>query len=393
MPGDVAQAIISAHCHNMNNGSNYRKRSRGMALVYMTIGMVVFIGLAAFAADWGRIQLCKTELGSAADASATAGASIVYNGAYYARGEAIRIGGMNTANGQKVNVLDGDVLIGKWDTVTKTLDTTSTTPDAVQVTTYLTDDRQNGVPLMFARLITDYKTASVQKTSVARWVKVPGIYQNIAATANPFLAGMPKGSVASLNNPHNSPDYAGKEFATDAASIKQSPVRANENGTPMTVKGGMDFTFDSISGTARHDPNLAYFEPDGELADIGSNTNGNENGILGLKAPINALVGIFLDDNAPNLTPAPTVANRYDADSPTDFSLPSERNRLTYRPQLKQIFFIGDGMTDDQVKQKFVAPKGATRLYLATWDFYEWNNNAGQRLVQINGSGYVEIVK
>jgi hypothetical protein len=359
----------------------------------MTLGMVVFIGFAAFAADWGRIQLCKTELSSAADASATAGASIVTNGAYYARGEAIRIGGMNSANGQKVTVLDNDVVVGKWNAATRTLDTSSFSPDAVQVTTYLTDERQNGIPLTFARLITDYKTASVQKTTIARWVKVPGIYQNIAATANPFLAGMPKGSVASLNNPHNSPDYAGDEFSSDAAMRKASPMRAGEDGIPMTVKEGMDFTFDSIAGTARHDPNLDFFHPDGELADIGHNTNGNENGILDVTAPINALVGIFLDDNAPNTTAAPSVSDPYNADAPTDFTRASERNRLTYRPKLKQIFFIGDGLTDDQVKQKFVAPQGATRLYLATWDFYEWNNNAGERLVQISGSGYVEIVK
>ena len=37
----------------------------------------------------------------------------------------------------------------------------------------------------------------------------------------------------------------------------------------------------------------------------------------------------------------------------------------------------------DGVPQKFRAPEGATRLYLATWDFYEWNNNAGERTVKI----------
>ena len=39
------------------------------------------------------------------------------------------------------------------------------------------------------------------------------------------------------------------------------------------------------------------------------------------------------------------------------------------------------------------APEGATRLMLATWDFYEWNNNAGYRIVKINRPQQVITVK
>jgi hypothetical protein len=94
-----------------------------------------------------------------------------------------------------------------------------------------------------------------------------------------------------------------------------------------------------------------------------------------MKAPINALVGVFLDDNQPNLTPTPAKN--------LDFSTSASRDFSTLKPDLKQIFFIGDGMNSNGQTQEFVVPQGATRLFLATWDFYEWNNNAGARDVVV----------
>lgn len=202
----------------------------------------------------------------------------------------------------------------------------------------------------------------------------------IEGSANPFLAGMPAGSVASLNNPHNSPDYAGNAASTDLAARRQSPPVV-----PMTVTPGDVLEFDSIAGTVRHDPSLPDFSPDGELADIGSNTNGSENGISDTTAPINALVGLFLSDAAPNTTSTPP-ANR-------SFATESGRNFDQLNPQLKQIFFIGDGVTSSGTKQRFIVPPGATRLFLATWDFYEWNNNSGYRIVKVKRPGRVILVK
>ena len=45
------------------------------------------------------------------------------------------------------------------------------------------------------------------------------------------------------------------------------------------------------------------------------------------------------------------------------------------------------------MQQQFIVPKGATRLYLATWDFFEWNNNAGTRNVQVNRPERIIMVK
>jgi hypothetical protein len=164
----------------------------------------------------------------------------------------------------------------------------------------------------------------------------------------------------------------------------------------MGLNEGDVLNFDNIDGTAQHDPNQPYYTPDGQLDDIGHNnltrsdsnsytqTYYNENGIADMRAPINALVGVFLDDKDPSTTSAP---------SNLDFSSDASRDFDTLKPQLKQIFFIGDGLNSAGGHQKFVVPKGATRLFLATWDFYEWNNNAGYRNIKISRPTQIITVK
>jgi hypothetical protein len=226
---------------------------------------------------------------------------------------------------------------------------------------------------MFGRLL-GQNACNVEAETIVQFIGGVNIDDNIPATANPYLAGMHDGSVASVNNPHNSPDYAGTP-----SNPRQSPWQVN---IPFNDNDAL--TFDSISGDARHDPGMSDYAPDGELDDIGTNTAGAENGISNLRAPINALVGVFLDEKEPNKTTAPEML---------DFLPADKRNFTALQPKLKQIFFIGDGLNKDGVRQQFIVPKGATRLFLATWDFFEWNNNSGQRNVRITRPDRIITVK
>lgn len=88
--------------------------------------------------------------------------------------------------------------------------------------------------------------------------------------------------------------------------------------------------------------------------------------------PINAFMGVFLDDNRPNLTPAPTVVR--------DYTTAASRQLEQYGDILnKQPFFIGDGLTGDNTgtRQLFRVPDGATRLFVEIMDGHEWSNNVG----------------
>lgn len=351
---------------------------RGSSLIYVTVAMPVLIMMCSLGVDLGRVQLAKTELQRACDAAARAGASGLPYGAAEVYKRVRDIASKNTADGSPVDIVPAtDIEFWSWDLKTKKgtkLSGYSTSANAIRVMAQRTQSRGNAIPLLFGRVL-NMNSCQARVECTAVFVNPINVNQDVLATANPFLSGMPKGAGASFNNPHNSPDYAG-----DTTTPRQSPMAVN--GLPLVE--GQDLTFDNIAGDARHDPNLAYYEPDGQLDDISHNTNNSENGIGDVIAPINALVGVFLDDNAPTSTSAP---------SRLDFSTAGSRDFTTLTPGLKQIFFIGDGHNSAGGQQEFVVPKGATRLFLATWDFYEWNNNAGFRTIKIMRPSKIITVK
>jgi hypothetical protein len=339
--------------------------------------MVVMIGVGTLAVDWGHVQLAKTQLTAAADAAARAGCASLAKSPAEAAAAAKDCAKKNIVDGTPLELKDADIQIGIWDetshTFTQLFGGDQFHGNAVRVLAYRDASRSSAIPLSFGDIFGDDHT-NLRAESIAEMVGLVNVDQQVAATANPFLAGMPAGSVASVNNPHNSPDYAGT-----TSDPKQSPIKVN-----LSLKPGEYLTFDSISGDARHDPNLADYQPDGDLSDIGHNTNGSENGIGDVTAPINALVGVFLSDDQPNLTKAPGSLN---------FSTYNSRNFTSLEPQIKQIFFIGDGLNDSGVQQQFKVPPGATRLFIATWDFFEWNNNSGSRTVKVNRPYQIITVK
>jgi hypothetical protein len=364
--------------HILHASRKQSARRRGTILIYCTVALTAFVGLCSLGVDYGRVQLVKTQLQTAADASARAGAGRLLEGPDVAFFAARWCAKKNEADGTLVNIdAREDIEMGHFDKPSKTFthhdfyDPAQT--NAIHVIARRTLERGNAVTLSFASMI-GQRTCNVTAEAIAMLVPPININQNVLATANPFLAGMPAGTVASLNNPHNSPDYAG-----DATNPRQSPMTVN-----LPLVEGQKLTFDSIDGTARHDPSLAMFSPDGELGAIGHNTNGDEHGIADTNAPINALVGLFLTDAQPDATATP---------SKLDFTSEASRDFTSLQPQLKQIFFIGDGLNSKGQQQEFIVPKGATRLFLATWDFYEWNNNFGGRMVKVSRPQQVVLVK
>lgn len=110
-----------------------------------------------------------------------------------------------------------------------------------------------------------------------------------------------------------------------------------------------------------------YFGPEGNGLS-GSNLSALD-GISGYLGPQGALAGVFLDDSIPNSGPAPATLNFTPAGLGTNF--------LSLSPQLRQIFFIGDGVTSLDVFQTFIAPAGATRLFLAIPDGFGFVGHPG----------------
>jgi hypothetical protein len=179
-------------------------------------------------------------------------------------------------------------------------------------------------------------------TASAVIVIVPG-------AANPNLAGQP----------------GGVSCCGGDSSPGQSPVLAASG-----FAAGSTFTFSATgvtdgAGTGPTGPDGAYTF---NMTDYGLGVApANGVGTLGL-------VGVFLDDSTPSGGSEP---------GPLNFSGGLKFASLS--PGLNQIFWIGDGRTGTKTGavQTFIAPTGATRLYLGTIDGVQWNNNTGHYRVTI----------
>lgn len=169
----------------------------------------------------------------------------------------------------------------------------------------------------------------------------------VPGNSNPFLSGQPDGTTTKSDS---APD--------------QSPVFATEV-TPGDI---LAFVVEGQVSHAALDPPIN--PADGGLIWASASALGLA-GYTGANAhPIDALVGVFLNDGVPADPP------------PAELAYPEGRSFEILAPQLHQIFYIGDGLTGEKTgggdRQQFVVPAGATRLFLGTSDAFGWFNNTGQ---------------
>ena len=193
----------------------------------------------------------------------------------------------------------------------------------------------------------------------------------VPGSASPWLAGMPDGTLG-CGAPDQAPD--------------ESPILVID--LPFATNDPLTFT---ASGFTCHCVGCCSTDPDGGA--IYCLSCSPINGIGALCAPLNSLIGVFLDSEQPDSTPAPP---------PMDFTNPVSRDYLSLAPQLKQVFFIGDGRTSFGAVQQIYVPAGATRLYLGSNDGFGWYDNTGELIVavaiggacgpaDINCSGAVDV--
>jgi hypothetical protein len=237
--------------------------------------------------------------------------------------------------------------------------------NAVRVTARRASSRGNAVPTFFAGIL-GRPSIDVSATATAAYLTTP-IPSQVTNKSNPWLAGMPPGTLA---NTYDSAPTA-------------SPALLISGG--MTA--GAALTFAATGATSNQEGVEQAYAPDGNESWIIHNYPGTENGIADLKAPISALIGVFLNDNAPNSGNSPPVL---------DFTSAASRNFSSLSPALKQPFFIGDAKRSDGTQQQFIVPSGATRLYVGSMDGQQWSDNAGGFSVTVTSGatiGRIVMVK
>jgi hypothetical protein len=186
-------------------------------------------------------------------------------------------------------------------------------------------------------------------------VRATSVTAVVPGEANPLLAGMPAGSICCF----------------DATSTPPAQVLG------LGPLGGQTLTF-SVAGSVSTFPEQPPTSPpDGNGQLINMRVVNHISGAMNV--PFNALAGVFLDDVEPDLAPTPP---------PLDFSdVGLGMHFMTLSPGLRQVFFIGDGLTGNGTGdlQQFIAPAGATRLFLGVVDVQGWSDNTGGFGVNVNG--------
>jgi hypothetical protein len=363
-------AILFAACR--------ASRQRGSVLVYSLLLMTILLAMTGFAVDYGRLQLIKTQLQRNADSAARGSLEMYIEGSssdYTYWGPEMTAQLFNPVDNNSGVLPTVSFTWGFWNSTTKTFTAGTGTPVAVMVTVSRTAANGNAVPLTFPLMngLSAFRTTcDVTATAIAVLSQSTSVVnQSISGQSDLWLAGMPSGSEAS--------DY-------DYAPSQSPPMVMNV--TPGTV-----LTFTNVSGSVQHDPSIPADSPNGNTSQIYShncddpiNEPAVQNGIGNIYSPIDALVGVFLTNNAPNTQSAPTAT--------LDYSTQAARDVVnTTGLQTQEPFFIGTGQTSSGTTKTFVVPAGATRLYLGTMDGHQWNNNSGSFTATINQKQQVYLVK
>ena len=175
-------------------------------MVYVSLSLVLLIAFVSLGVDYGRVQLCKTELQRAADAAARYGATGVINNTHVTR--AIAAAAENEVDGSPLVLSNAfadnpkDIEVGNWDSSQSTKFSTTRTPvNAIRVTARRTAARGTGIPLLFAKLLgmdtCDLHCTAIatQNTAAPNFIGLNGITakNNVGVAYDPRL-GMPSTS-------------------------------------------------------------------------------------------------------------------------------------------------------------------------------------------------------
>ena len=171
---------------------------------------------------------------------------------------------------------------------------------------------------------------------------------------------------------------AGQPDGTDAGGFGGDTAPGN-SPVLVHVLAGDILTFAVVGSTSVGDGCFAATPDGGCLADVSLFGTGPALGIGSYMGPANALIAVFLDGNVPA-----------GLGGPASLDFTANTNFASLSPLLNQIFFIGNGLTAGGSVQQFVAPAGATRLFLASADALGANfNNEGFFEVEVSGASGV----
>lgn len=150
---------------------------RGAITIFTCLLLVFMLGLIALSVDVGYMLSARTELQSAADAAALAGAAVMRDGTTAARAECAKYANENYAAGRKVTLdTSQDIEFGLWDSDTRTFTVLSPSSESqansLRVTCRLAASRGTAAPLFFGR-VWGKSSADISASATARGKYAP----------------------------------------------------------------------------------------------------------------------------------------------------------------------------------------------------------------------------
>lgn len=124
----------------MNPRAGRARSRRGNLSVIVAIALVALVGFGALVVDIGWARTSGTQLQSALDAAALAGAASVEDGPEAVRAQARGVAALHLAGGKAIVLEDSDIELGTWDADTHSFTATpDDTGDIVRITHELTE--------------------------------------------------------------------------------------------------------------------------------------------------------------------------------------------------------------------------------------------------------------
>ncbi len=249
--------------------SFYVKNERGVVAIIIALSMVVFISLAALSIDIGYALATRNQLQNVADSAALAAAGElgnIYTGMSYSDQQggvtsaqqslivttAQQTALMNQAGGKYIGINNSDVIIGKWNSVSKSVDPL-VPQNAVKVTARR-DASANGPITTFFAGIFGTKTANLTASATAA----------LTGQSTTLAGGLYLPAAISIDNPCNQniqfyPANSAASWDTFTepsanASVLKTILQGLANGTyqsPPTTAGVTQFNF--IGGAVASD--------------------------------------------------------------------------------------------------------------------------------------------
>ena len=359
-------------------------------MIYLICAMPLIIAFCVLAVDVGRLQLARSEAQGVADSAARYAARGMVNSyqpAITAFAHASAVCAESKVDGASPTVAQSEVELGTWNASTRVFSANSS-GNAVRVTVRQTLGRSGSAPL-FASILSSNKTTQVVGVAVAQCTSIEYEIQP-PASGNLWLSGAADNTTYNNMRPDNSTVW--DNSGSSSGNKKQRPLEVSLSDAGL--KAGDTIALEGLTGSASWqntnsnatnsaDGDASYLVANG-VAPASSLPSTNANGLSNTRAPIGAVMAVFMNDNAPSSGSTP--AN-------LDFGTAAQRDYVSISPQLKQVFFIGDGKRSDGTAQSIIVPQGATRVFFGMMDAWQWNDNTGNFKMNLYSTTSTSLVK